>query len=51
MRGNRVMEVWLQQNVPGTFKKDIEIAPDLQPGLYIMRAGPTLNLTKKIVVQ
>ena len=51
LRGNRVMEVWLQQDVPGTFRTDVEITEGLAPGLYIMRAGPTLGLTRKIVVQ
>lgn len=51
LRGNQLMEISVGQTLPGTFQTQVEFLKDLAPGVYIMKAGPTLQLTKKIVVQ
>ncbi len=51
LRGNQLMEISVGQTLPGTFQTQVEFMEGLAPGIYIMKAGPTLQLTKKIVVQ
>jgi len=50
VQGRKVYEQFLEVATPGTLKQELVFGSPLQPGLYIIRAGNTLQLTQKIQV-
>jgi hypothetical protein len=50
-QGIKVFEILLNEDEPGSYKKEITFETALPSGLYILRAGKTLQLTQKIVVK
>jgi hypothetical protein len=51
VQGQIVFEQIFQVETPGTLKQEIEITDRLRSGLYIIKAGPTLQLMQKLVVE
>ena len=51
VQGQIVFEQIFQVDTPGTLKQEIEITDRLRSGLYIIKAGPTLQLMQKLVVE
>ncbi len=51
VQGQKVFDQILKVATPGSVKQTIEFATPLKQGLYIVKAGPTLQLTQRIVVQ
>ncbi|MFZ6012633.1 MAG: T9SS type A sorting domain-containing protein [Bacteroidota bacterium] len=49
-RGRMVYHQVLREMAPGYFREKALFHEDLAPGIYIIKAGPTLMLTRKIVV-
>jgi hypothetical protein len=49
-QGQKVLELLIEQDGPGVFKKETMFPDNLQPGLYVMKAGRTLQLTSKLIV-
>ncbi|HEX6892033.1 MAG TPA: T9SS type A sorting domain-containing protein [Chryseolinea sp.] len=50
VQGQLVFEQTFSVDTPGTFKQEIELPDRLTSGLYIIKAGPTLQLMQKLVV-
>ena len=50
IQGQKVYDRVLEINTPGTLKYDVEFGSPLRQGLYIIKAGQTLQLTRKIIV-
>jgi hypothetical protein len=51
VQGQIVFEQTFQVETPGILKQEIEITDRLRSGLYIIKAGPTLQLVQKLVVE
>ena len=51
VQGQIVFEQIFQVETPGILKQEIEITGRLRSGLYIIKAGPTLQLVQKLVVE
>jgi len=51
MKGQRILEQTFEVKTPGLFKEELELSTPLPAGVYIIKAGPTLLLTQKIVVE
>jgi len=51
MKGQRILEQTFEVKTPGLFKEELEMSTPLPVGVYIIKAGPTLLLTQKIVVE
>ena len=51
VQGQIVFEQVFQVDTPGTLKQEIEITDRFRSGLYIIKAGPTLQLMQKLVVE
>jgi len=51
VQGQIVFEQTFQVETPGILKQEIEITDRLRSGLYIIKAGPTLQLMQKLVVE
>jgi hypothetical protein len=51
VQGQLVLEQTLHSNVPGTLDHEIELTDRLRSGLYIIKAGPTLQLMQKLLVE
>lgn len=51
VHGQKVFDRVLDVTIPGTLTQVLEFATPLKQGLYIVKAGPTLQLTQKIVVE
>ncbi len=49
-QGQRVMDFILYENGPGNFKEEIFFPTDLPQGVYVIKAGRTLQMTRKMVV-
>lgn len=49
-QGQKVMDFILYENGPGNVKEEIFFPISLPQGLYIIKAGRTLQMTRKIVV-
>jgi hypothetical protein len=49
-QGQKVMELNLFQNERGIMKEEIVFPASLPQGLYFIKAGKTLQLTRKIVI-
>jgi hypothetical protein len=49
-QGQKVMELILLENHPGIIREEIVFPASLPQGLYIIKAGRTLQLTRKIVI-
>jgi hypothetical protein len=49
-QGQKVMELNLFQNERGIMKEEIFLPANLPQGLYIIKAGKTLQLTRKVVI-
>lgn len=50
MKGRKVFEKTLTTNKSGSIKEDLVFNSSLAPGIYILKAGPTLKMTQKIEV-
>jgi len=50
IQGQKVFDRVLDVNTPGTLKYDLEFGSPLKQGLYIIKAGQTLQLTQKIII-
>jgi hypothetical protein len=50
VKGQKVYEKIWEVTTPGSIHQDIEFESPLRQGLYIMRAGKTLQLTERIIV-
>jgi hypothetical protein len=50
-QGQLVFEHTFVVDTPGTLKHEIEITDRLRSGLYIIKAGPTLQLVQKLIVE
>ena len=48
--GQMIFDGMLEVNTPGTLKHEIEFGNPLRAGVYIIKAGPTLQLTQKIFI-
>jgi hypothetical protein len=51
VQGQLVFEQTFSVDTPGTFNQEIELNDHLKPGLYIIKAGATLQLMQKLVVE
>ena len=51
IQGQKVYDGVLDVSTPGTLKLDIEFGSPLKQGLYIVKAGQTLQLTRKVIVE
>jgi hypothetical protein len=51
VQGQLVFEQTYSVDTPGTFEHEIELTDRLRSGLYIIKAGPTLQLMQKLVVE
>jgi hypothetical protein len=51
VQGQIVFEQTFQVETPGVLKQEIEITERLRSGLYIIKAGQTLQLMQKLVVE
>lgn len=51
VHGQVVLRKTLAATTSGIFRADLTFEPPLDPGLYILKAGPTLSLTEKIVIE
>ena len=49
-QGQKILEIPVDEDGPGIYKKEIQFPDNLAPGLYILKAGKTLQLTSKVVV-
>jgi hypothetical protein len=50
VQGQMVYENVLEVNTPGTLDHEIEFGNPLKAGVYLIKAGPTLQLTQKIFI-
>jgi Secretion system C-terminal sorting domain len=50
IKGQKIFERMLDVNTPGILKHDLEFGSPLKQGLYIIKAGQTLQLTQKLIV-
>jgi hypothetical protein len=48
--GHKVMDLVVEDNGPGIFKEEIIFPSVLSPGMYIIRAGKTMQMIRKIFV-
>ncbi|MEX2233535.1 MAG: T9SS type A sorting domain-containing protein [Cyclobacteriaceae bacterium] len=51
IQGQKVMDLISHENGPGVFKAEILFPENLPQGVYIIKAGKTLQLTRKIFVR
>ena len=51
LQGQKIMDRVLTIRNPGLIKEDLIFDSPLPSGLYIIKAGPTLKLTQKVVVE
>jgi hypothetical protein len=51
VQGQLILEQVLHSDVPGTINHEIVLTERLRSGLYIIKAGPTLQLMQKLVVE
>ena len=51
LQGQKIYDQIHMVNTPGTLTQNIEFPAHLSGGLYIIRAGQTLQLTRKIIVE
>ncbi len=51
VQGQLVLEQILHTDIPGTLNHEIELTDHLRSGLYVIKAGPTLQLMQKLVVE
>ena len=51
VQGQLVLEQIVHTDVPGTLEHKIELTDRLRAGMYIIKAGPTLQLMQKLVVE
>lgn len=49
-QGQKIMELLIDEDGPGVFRKEILFPENLPAGLYFLKAGKTLQLTAKVVV-
>jgi hypothetical protein len=49
-QGAKILEIILSEDGPGIYKKEITFDNTLPRGLYILKAGRTLQLSQRIVV-
>lgn len=49
-QGQKILEISIDEDGPGIFKKEIIFPDNLAPGLYFLKAGKTLQLTSKVIV-
>ena len=50
VQGQKVYDRVLDVSTPGTLKHDVELGSPLKPGLYVIKAGQTLQLTQRIII-
>lgn len=50
-QGQKVYDRVFEVSTPGTLKQDLELGSPLKQGLYIIKAGQTLQLTQKLIVE
>lgn len=50
-QGQKILEIPVDEDGPGIFKKEVLFQDYLAPGLYFLKAGKTLQLTSKVVVR
>ena len=50
VQGQKVYDRVLDVNTPGTLKYEVEFSSPLKQGLYIIKAGQTLQLTQRIII-
>jgi len=51
LQGQKVFDQVVDISAPGMVSKELPFASPLPPGLYIVKAGQTLQLTQKIIVE
>ncbi|HEX6892031.1 MAG TPA: T9SS type A sorting domain-containing protein [Chryseolinea sp.] len=51
MQGQKILDETFEVTTPGALKRRLEFEGRLGVGLYIIKAGPTLNWTGKVVVE
>ena len=51
MQGQKIFDHEFEITTPGTLRRRVDFETTLGCGLYIIKAGPTLNLTKKVAVE